>query len=225
MPNIIQEMKKPAWSEIEVENLKNLWPNASLEEIKKGIPNRSWGSIRNKASRMEFKRILHNRNINGTFKRIIKPFSLENFNDGWIDNKGRFRVYLPNHPRAYPSGYVLRSIIAYELYHGVEVPPNMDIHHIDKNRLNDSKENLEMMRHREHSILSNLYKKNEVIRICKHCGKEFKIKKWRLKNPRRGQFCSLKCYHSQKRSISHRKNISEGLKKSHKKRKEVNLLK
>ena len=77
-------------------------------------------------------------------KRIHHPWSLENFNDGYI-TQGRFRVYLPDHPRAVSRGYVLRSIVAYEAYHGVEVTWGLNVHHIDGNKLNDSAENLELM--------------------------------------------------------------------------------
>ena len=63
---------------------------------------------------------------------------------------GRFRVYLPDHPRANKGGYVLRSIAAYEVYHGVEVPREMFIHHINGDTLDDSKENLERMTRSEH---------------------------------------------------------------------------
>jgi len=73
-----------------------------------------------------------------------------------------------------------------------------------------------MMLHKEHSILSNSTRINDVIRICIHCGAEFKIKGWRLKDPQRGKYCSQKCYHDHGRSDTHKKNISEGLKKAYK---------
>lgn len=77
-------------------------------------------------------------------KRIHQPWSLNNFDDGYI-TQGRFRVYLPDHPRAASRGYVLRSIVAYEAYYGVKVTWEMNVHHIDGDKLNDSKENLELM--------------------------------------------------------------------------------
>lgn len=43
--------------------------------------------------------------------------------------------------------------------------------------------------------------KKRSIRVCKNCGKEFEIEVWRLKDKRRGQFCSIKCnnqFHSGK---------------------------
>lgn len=146
--------------------------------------------------------LIMQRNTNGTFKQIRKPFSLDNFNDGYVDNRGRFRVWLPNHPRVYAEGYVLRAIVAYELYHNVTIPEGMDVHHKDHNKLNDSIENLVLFEHHQHSIMHNPIE--EVIRTCVDCGKDFTIKKWRLKDPKRGKFCNQICYRS------YRKQKKEG---------------
>lgn len=155
-------------------------------------------------------------NNDGTFTRIRKPFSLGNFNDGYVDNRGRFRVWYPNHPRRYNEGYILRSIVAYELYHCVVVKPYEDIHHIDGNRLNDSRDNLTLLSHSDHSILHNI--KEKVKKICEHCGKTmlFRPSRLRDKESRRGRFCSQKCYHEQERTLEHRMNISKGLKTAYK---------
>ena len=37
--------------------------------------------------------------------------------------------------------------------------------------------------------------KKRAIRVCINCGKEFEIEVWRLKDKRRGKFCSIKCNH------------------------------
>jgi len=156
----------------------------------------------------------YTRNPNGTFKQTTNIFSIKNFNDGYVDADGRFRVRVPNHPRAYSEGYIFRSIIAYELYHNTKVPLSMDVHHKDGNRLNDSKENLVLIKHSEHSSLHNVKRRVDIPRVCKHCGKEFLIKRWRLKDTTRGIFCTKKCFHVHGRSETHRKHISEGLQKS-----------
>ena len=156
------------------------------------------------------------RNLDGTYKQIRKPFSLDNFDDGYVDNRGRFKVWLPDHPRASKGGYISRSIVAYEAYHKIMVPANMDIHHKDGNKLNDSKENLEMMTHGEHTITHCRIPR--ITRICKKCGKEFLIERWRLKDPSRGKYCSQKCYHAHERSDLHKNRISEGMKKAHRKK-------
>lgn len=214
-------VKKPRWIIEETQALRELYPVASKSEIKEAIPDRTWHAITTKAKRMGINRKIPNRNPNGTFKQIRKRFSLDNFNDGYIDNRGRFRVWVPDHPRAYEGGYILRSIVAYETYHGVEVPKDAAIHHVDGNRLNDSKENLEMMSFSEHSTLHNKDKEAWVERICLHCGCSFLIERWRLKDPSRGKFCSQKCYHDHPRSKKHKQNISKGLKKTYEDRRRV----
>ena len=214
-------IKKPRWTPQEVTTLTILWPSP-WENLEKALPNKTLYAIKTKSNRLGLRRNLETRYPTGEYIRTRKLFSLENFEDGYVDNKGRFRVWLPEHPRAYESGYIFRSIAAYYFYHGVVVPEGSNIHHIDGNRLNDSRENLEMILHSEHTILSNTLDTSDVTRTCKHCKKEFTIKRWRLNDKTRGQFCSQKCYHSHKRTDSHRKNISEGLKKAHKKRRGVN---
>lgn len=142
-------------------------------------------------------RIMQQRKANGTFKRIRKEWSLNNFKDGYVDNRRRFRVWSPSHPRAYKEGYILRSIVAFEAYHGIVIPLDMDVHHIDKNRLNDSKENLALIPHKEHAVISNVNRGlGDIVRICEYCNKTFKIKCNRLndKTSKRGRFCSQKCY-------------------------------
>jgi len=213
MSKILVTRAELRWSSEETQVLEDLFPKAPRTRIEEAIPNRTWYSMRNKASRLGIKREALGRSPDGTFKQIRKRFSLKNFDDGCIDNHGRFRVWLPEHPRAYNEGYIMRSIVAYETYHNVKVPPDMDIHHKDKDRLNDSKENLVMMIHGEHTALHS--RVPEVTRICKHCRKEFMIKNWRLKDSTRGQFCSQKCYHIHKRSEKHKTAISEGLKRAY----------
>lgn len=169
---------------------------------------------------------MRTRDPNGTFKRTIQKWSLENFNEGYIDNKGRFRVWLPTHPRSYENGWVLRSIVAFESYHNIKVPSTMDIHHLNEDRLDDSKDNLIMMTHGAHTNLHNQkkIKASDIIKTCENCGKPFIIKRWRLNQAvnehiQRGRFCSQKCFHAYPRSKTHKKNISKGLKKAYNQKK------
>jgi hypothetical protein len=124
--------------------------------------------------------------------RVHHPWSLKNFDEGYV-NQGRFVVYFPNHPRADDREYILRSIVAYEAYHGVMVPPGMIVHHEDGDTLNDSKENLKMMtkgEHQEHHLGVP-----EVERVCETCGKGFTTPKYRMTatDCNRGRFCSRAC--------------------------------
>lgn len=208
---------KQGWSQEEKKALENLWPKATRTEIECTIPNRTWRSMGTKASRIGIKREILGRGPHGTFKQVRKRFSLDNFNDGYVNNRGRFLVWSPDHPRAYNEGYILRAIVAYEAYHDVIIPSDMDVHHVDGNRLNDSKENLTLLSHVEHAIHSNSKKKldAQITRVCEHCGKEFIIKRWRLKDPIRGKYCSLRCSHEHPRSEATKARVSLSLKKAY----------
>ena len=54
--------------------------------------------------------MLSRRDAAGRFIRVLKPWSLENFEEGFIRNHQtkppRFWVYLPNHPRRNIYGHV-----------------------------------------------------------------------------------------------------------------------
>ena len=147
------------------------------------------------------------RDKEGKFLRTRKQWSLSNFDDGYLDSKGRVRVYAPHHPRSSKEGYVLRSIIAWESYHGRRVLYGLQVHHKNGNRADDSEENLEVVNQKEHGLLHRI----TVKRTCKHCGEEFSIQKWKLKDISRGTFCSQNCYHKHPRNKSHKKAIALGL--------------
>jgi hypothetical protein len=137
----------------------------------------------------------------GRFCRIHRHWSLENFNDGYIDADGRFRVYFPGHPRTDKKlGYIFRAIVAYEAYHYSTIENGFDVHHKNENRLDDSIENLELVEHKQHSHFHHP-KLLEVIRVCKWCGKIFSIPNWRLKDITRGQYCSQTCYHNSRGKV------------------------
>ena len=135
------------------------------------------------------------RNTLGQFKRTRKKWFLDNFDDGYVDNKGRMRVWLPKHPRAYKDGYILRAIVAYEAYHGVLVSKEFAIHHKDENRLNDTKGNLEKILFGVHSQLHNVDITSQIYKICLICGKAFYVPRWRLNQKYHvGKYCSHTCY-------------------------------
>lgn len=135
------------------------------------------------------------KNSLGLFKRIRKKWSLDNFDDGYVDNRGRMRVWLPEHPRAYKGGYIFRAIVAYEAYHHVSVPKGFVVHHKDDKRLNDTEENLEKIPFGIHSQLHNADSTSHIHKICLVCGKEFYVTRWRLNEKDHvGKYCSLSCY-------------------------------
>ena len=111
------------------------------------------------------------RDSNGKFIRVNHIWTPKNMDNGYVDANGRYRVYLPTHHRASSGGYVLRAIVHYEHYNNEKVGIEWDIHHKDKNRLNDSKDNLEKIDHIEHCKLHN--QKVMAKRICVICKKGF----------------------------------------------------
>ena len=149
------------------------------------------------------------RGSDGQYVRTHQHWSLEHFDDGYVDATGRMRVYFPGHPRASRGGYVLRAIVVYEAYHAEPVTTEFNIHHKDTNRLNDSKDNLVKLTHERHSSLH--HPRQRVQRVCKTCHGTFEIKPYRLKETGRGSYCSHTCYQKAPRSSEHRGNISKGL--------------
>ena len=156
----------------------------------------------------------------GQYVRQLQPWSLETFDDAKVKKSRhylRYVVYLPEHPRANAQGDVLRSIAAYEAYYGVTVPLGMEIHHINGDTLDDSKENLQLLTNREHQKEGARKRGSIVTKICAHCGKEFEINAWRLReDPSRGTYCGQECFHAHPRKKTHKENISRGLKRAYK---------
>lgn len=146
--------------------------------------------------------------------RTRRLWSLSNFDDGFIDNRGRFRVWMPDHPRAYDGGYILRAIVAYEAYHGDKVTPDFAIHHKNGDTIDDSKENLEKIKFGEHTAMHNDARR--VPFTCKKCRKEFKLPVYRAKVEGRGQFCSQECYINFPKSDDFKNKVSQRMKLAHK---------
>ncbi len=112
-------------------------------------------------------------------------------------NDGRVRLSVKKkYPGAQPSGgYALRSRVVWWLNTGEIIKGlKFNIHHKNGNRADDSFENLEKIKHVDHS--RNHHPIVYAERECKKCGTTFKIRRWRLLDKSRGQFCSQGCYHA-----------------------------
>ena len=115
-------------------------------------------------------------------RKVFKIWSLDNFDEGYVNKTGRFVVKFPEHPRAgKTNGHIFRSIVAYEAYWNIQIPKGFVIHHIDRNKSNDSKENLQLMKIGDHVRLhlserdykkQNSKLKNGKTVKCANCGKE-----------------------------------------------------
>ncbi len=158
-------------------------------------------------------RTIKDRDSIGRVVRRHDVWSLDDFDDGYIDAKGRFRVYYPNHIGSSTNGYILRSIVAYEIYNNDNVTILDNVHHLDENRLNDSKENLTKIKHVKHSELHNKKRIINEIRICKNCGNEFITKRYR-----KTRYCSINCYYLIPKSKETLIKLSNSLRLMHRKK-------
>lgn len=153
------------------------------------------------------------RNSKGQFVRTREPWEPSDWDAGFVDNTGRFRVYRPDYPKAWQyktcKGYAFRAHIVWWLQTGDVVPDDEDLHHIDGDRLNDLPENLIVLTRSEHHSIDRASCSSKV---CKHCGESFWIKNGRLNSGRtRGSYCNQECYHAHARSQKHKQAISLGL--------------
>jgi hypothetical protein len=131
------------------------------------------------------------------YHRIHNSWTPENWDDGWADNKGRFRVYRPDCPRAFKSGYCLRAHVVWWLNTGTVHPKGTVIHHRNEIKTDDKFSNLQMMLVGEHTI-HHCAKPN--FSTCKQCGITFELPLWRIRSRLNSgesapRFCSQDCYH------------------------------
>lgn len=128
-------------------------------------------------------------NNKGRFKRTRFVSWTENeWDDGWINNRGYFMVYLPEHPSATWTGWVRRFHAVWWLRTGEVITQGTVLHHKNEIKLDDSFENLEKMSHGDHTRHHST--KPPVELKCLNCGNSFFLPKWKDYQ----KFCSLACY-------------------------------
>lgn len=130
------------------------------------------------------------------FVRTRMPWEPTDWDNGHVNNKGRFLVYRPDCPRAYADGYALRSHVVWWLHTGKGHSHGLRLHHKNGDRLDDRAENLELCTQSDHLIA---HRGNYVELTCKQCGREFLEKQGRV-NSREVKFCSQGCYHKYPKS-------------------------
>lgn len=136
----------------------------------------------------------------GRYIRTVRIWNPEIWNEGHIDNRGRFRVYAPWCSKKYGGGYVFRSFANWEYNNGA-IPKGYDIHHKNKNKLDDSIENLEIIKHNEHAKLHNKITFNKF--VCKRCNKQFVLTgKEKHGNRYKNRYCSAKCFENRGRTFN-----------------------
>lgn len=146
------------------------------------------------------------RDNKGTFKRIREPWTPDKWDDGYVDNRGRFRVYRPDYPRHYAEGYALRYHVVWWLKTGSVHPSGTALHHKDGVKTNDRFENLELMDHAKHSLEHN--PPRPIYRACARCGTLFEIQHRDMKRRATMKYCSYQCYNLTPRSPEHKRKLA-----------------
>ena len=128
----------------------------------------------------------------------------ENWCDGYVDSRGRFRVVRPDYPRAYKGGYALRAHVVWWLHHGEPHPAERYLHHKNGDKLDDRLENLELVEPGAHCKMHNVKPMAE--RTCRICGRKFLIRRWALNESgrSRGIYCSRECFYESNRTPERR---------------------
>lgn len=128
----------------------------------------------------------------------------------YITSNGYRKIYKPNHPLSDKYGrilehrYVAEKFLATKeelvLYNGVYVlNPNLDVHHKDKNKLNNNIDNLQILTRSEHAKLHGDYKHRKQTKIlkCKNCNNNYIINKSRENT---SLFCCKSCQNEYNKS-------------------------
>lgn len=111
-----------------------------------------------------------------------------------IINKGDYLYALvPEHPNATKNGYVLMHRIVMENHLGRLLSANEVVHHIDKNKKNNSVDNLKVLTVEEHNKLHAMEcTRAYALLKCPWCGKIFE-REYRFVKNHRWSCCSRHC--------------------------------
>lgn len=69
----------------------------------------------------------------------------------YVTDEGYVRVYVPDHPWPRKGGYVYEHVLVIEREIGRRMLPSESVHHIDHNRSNNDRSNLEMTTRGSHA--------------------------------------------------------------------------
>src|SRR5437868_6003870 len=125
--------------------------------------------------------------LTGRFIRKHKIWTEARWNDGYWDNRNRFRVYRPDYPRAYKEGYALRSHVVWWLHNGRCHSRNTELHHKDGSTTNDSISNLKPLSRSDHKKCH--HPKEYTTLVCLTCRESFQAESSKVRS-RPTKFCS-----------------------------------
>ena len=131
-----------------------------------------------------------------------------------IVSKGDYNyAVVPDHPNSTKNNYVLEHRIVAENNLGRQLKNNEVVHHINNNKKDNRWENLEVLKHDEHSRLHGDEKTTTYCKLkCPECLKIFERERGQtfLVKPTDATFCSRSCngkfYHREKDEIQERLN-------------------
>ena len=102
------------------------------------------------------------------------------------------------HPNASSNGKIYEHVYVMSTFIGRALNKDECVHHIDRNKANNSLDNLRLMTIKEHAILHALEDKGafKVTSVCHACGNTFEHYQKAL-----GKYCSYECSHKESRKF------------------------
>lgn len=108
-----------------------------------------------------------------------------------INSRGYVVAQYPEHPAAYSGGYVRFHRLVMENMLGRYLKKGEIVHHIDKDKLNNSLNNLELLSsNAEHSVH---HRTNPPTRVCPNCSSAFKVTQRVGQKYSKRKCCSEEC--------------------------------
>jgi len=143
---------------------------------------------------------------NGKFKRSFRFWTPQNWDEGYFETRGYFRVFRPDYPGAYKDGSAKRSHIVYWLNTGHVIRKGEIIHHHNENTHDDCFSNLQLMKRDDH-MAHHRGERSQKLRLiisCHGCGIPFST------TAKQGlKFHSPGCYREYRKSEESRIKHSE----------------
>jgi len=114
---------------------------------------------------------------------------------------GPYELIIPSddYPgKKYRGRYAYEHHVVYWINTGYILSEDEIIHHINKNKRDNSFDNLELMTKIEHAIHHNSEKVEALVfLVCRRCGKNFETPKrqvsWKIKKQQKNFFCGRPC--------------------------------